>query len=59
MKRRFMFPLILELVGIATVGGGIGIEIAMKADIGYVIISVGSVLVAGGGIVWGKFIKSR
>ena len=59
MKRRLMFPLTLELIGIAVVGSGIGIEVAMRADIGYLLITIGSVIVAGGGIVWGKFMRSK
>ena len=59
MKSRLLFPLTLELLGIAVIGGGIGIEVAMHADIGYVLISVGSVLVAGGGVVWGKFVRGK
>lgn len=47
----------LELVGIATVGGGIGIELSMKADVGFVLITGGSCLIAIGGVLWGKFVR--
>ena len=51
---------ILELVGIGAIGAGIGIELGTGAEIGYLIITTGSLLVATGGIIWGKFIrKSR
>ena len=57
MKRRLMFPIMLELLGIAMIGSGVGVEIAMHAEVGYVLISVGSVMVAGGGVIWGKFVR--
>lgn len=50
-------PVVLELIGIIAISSGIGIELASKADIGYVIITVGSLFIATGGIIWGKFIK--
>lgn len=59
MKKKRLFPITLELVGIAVVGGGIGIELAMHADIGFVVITGGSCLVAIGGVLWGKFVRSE
>ncbi len=56
-KHRKLIPIILELLGIAAIGSGIGIELGMGADIGYVCITIGSVLIATGGIIWGKFIR--
>ena len=58
MKRRLLFPISLELIGIAVIGGGIGVEVAMHADLGYILICVGSVVIAGGGVIWGKFMRS-
>jgi len=55
---RRMFAVTLELCGIVVIGGGIGIEIAMGADIGYMLITGGSCVVAIGGILWGKFERS-
>ena len=52
-----LFPITLELLGIATIGVGIGIEVVMGADVGFVVISVGSCLVAMGGVIWGKFVR--
>jgi len=49
--------IIMELLGIAVIGGGIGIELAYEADVGFLVITIGSLLVAGGGVIWGKFIK--
>lgn len=56
MRRRIL-PVSLELIGIVAISSGIGIELASKAEIGYVIITVGSLFVATGAIIWGKFIK--
>ena len=52
-----LLPICLELLGIAVIGAGIGIEIALGADIGYIAITGGSCLVAAGGVVYGKFMK--
>ena len=49
--------IILELTGITVIGIGIGIELVMRADIGLIIITCGSCLIATGGIIYGKFIK--
>lgn len=57
MRRIKWFPLALELVGVATVGVGIGVELATHADIGWATVTTGSCLVAIGGIIWGKFIR--
>jgi hypothetical protein len=52
-----ILPVTVELIGIATISSGIGIELASKAEIGYVIISIGSLFIATGAIIWGKFMK--
>ncbi len=52
-----LFPIILELAGIAAIGVGIGIELSFHADIGHVVITAGSLLVATGGVIWGKFMR--
>jgi len=46
-------------VGIGIIGGGIGIELALGADLGYMLITGGSFFVAVGGILFGKFLKMR
>jgi len=56
---RQLIPVILEVVGIAAIGVGIGVELATHADIGWGIMSIGSCLVAIGGVVWGKFMRRR
>lgn len=49
----------IELLGISTVGIGIGLLVAYGASPPAVIIPIGSVLVAAGGIIWGKFIRGK
>ncbi|MEK7777826.1 MAG: hypothetical protein AAB303_04300 [Chloroflexota bacterium] len=54
---RKLLPVALELVGIATIGVGIGVELATHADIGWALVTTGSCLVAVGGVIWGKFTR--
>lgn len=57
MKARMLVAIITELVGIAAIGVGIGIEIALHADLGYVLITGGSLVIAGGGMFWAKIVR--
>ena len=57
--RRKLIPIALELVGIAVIGAGIGIEFAYEADWGFVLITSGSLMVAMGGVIWGKFVRKN
>ena len=57
MKKKHLIPVTIELVGIATIGTGIGLEIALGGSIYLVVITIGSLLVATGGVIWGKFVK--
>ena len=52
-----LLPIVLELLGIAAIGTGIGVEVAAHADVGWVLVTTGSLLVAAGGIIWGKFMR--
>ena len=56
MNRKIL-PIALELVGIAVVGAGIGIEYVYEADWGFISITTGSLLIAMGGVIWGKFVR--
>ena len=56
-KKQQLIPIALELIGIGTIGAGIGLELAQGGTIYLVIITTGSLLVASGGIIWGKFLK--
>lgn len=57
MKRKHLIPILIELIGISTVGIGIGLEIAFGGEAYLVVITVGSLLIATGGIIWGKFMR--
>ncbi len=57
MGKLRLLPIALELTGIATIGVGIGIELATHADIGWAVVTTGSCLVAIGGVIWGKFMR--
>ena len=57
MNEEKILPILIELTGIATIGVGIGIELATKADAGWVVVTLGSCVVAIGGVIWGKFMK--
>ena len=58
MNRKKILPILIELTGIAAIGSGIGIELATHADIGWVVVTSGSCMVAIGGVIWGKFMNS-
>ena len=55
----YAIPLSLEFTGIFVLILGIATEIATQADIGYVMISIGSTLIAVGSIIWGKIFAMR
>ncbi len=57
MDFKKLIPITIELVGVAAVGTGIGVELATQADIGWATVTIGSCLVAIGGIIWGKFMR--
>lgn len=47
----------LELIGIIAISAGIGVEVIAGAHLGLVVITTGSLMVATGGIIWGKFLR--
>lgn len=51
-----VFSIVVEITGIAAIGTGIGIELATHADVGWAVMTIGSCLVAIGGVIWGKFL---
>ena len=57
MSKKMILPIAIELVGIAAIGIGIGIELATHADLGWAVVTTGSCLVAIGGVIWGKFMR--
>ncbi len=56
---RQLIPVIMEVIGVAAIGVGIGVELATRADIGWALVTSGSCLVAIGGVIWGKFMRRR
>jgi len=56
-KKTMLLPIILEVVGIAAIGVGIGVEMAARADVGWAVVTAGSCLVAIGSVIWGKFMR--
>jgi hypothetical protein len=54
-----LVAILIEIIGIAVVATGIGLEMAIGGSTYLVIITIGSLLVASGGIVWGKFIRGK
>ena len=52
-----LIPVMIEVVGVAAIGVGIGVELATHADIGLAIVTTGSCLVAIGVVIWGKFMR--
>jgi len=49
----------LESVGVSGIIAGITIECIMRADVGYVVITAGSLAVAAGGLIWAKLVKHK
>ena len=56
MKGKRLIPVLIELIGISAVGIGIGLEITIGGQLYLVMITIGSLLIAMGGVIWGKFI---
>jgi hypothetical protein len=52
-----LLPIILEIVGVAAIGVGIGVELATHAAIGWAVVTIGSCLVAIGSVIWSKFMR--
>ena len=50
-----LLAITLEIIGIASIGAGIGVELAIGADIGFVAITIGSLLVAFGGMILARW----
>jgi len=48
---------VIELVGVSAVATGLGIELALGADVGYMVITGGSLIVTAGGILYSKILK--
>lgn len=49
--------IVVEILGSVVVGIGVGIEIGYGADLGFMLISGGSLLVAVGALIWTKALR--
>jgi hypothetical protein len=58
-KRKHIAPIVIELLGISITGIGIGLEIALGGQAYLVMITAGSLLIATGGVIWGKFMRKE
>ena len=50
-------PMLIEIGGMAITASGILIEHAKGLDLGYWMISIGGILIAGGSVLWSKVIR--
>jgi len=57
MNKTRLLPIAIELLGVASISAGIGVELATHADIGWAAVTTGSCLVAIGSVIWGKFAR--
>lgn len=55
----YAIPISIELVGIFFLLIGIAVEICTGAEIGHYIMSIGSLLIAVGSIIWAKILKIK
>ena len=55
----YAIPVAIELAGMFLLVLGVSVELTTQADIGHMLISVGSVLITAGSIIWGKLIPPR
>ena len=58
-KTLWAVTIVVEIVGIMVVCAGIGVELAMHAALGYILVTVGAVILATGGAVYAKFLRGR
>ena len=50
---------LLWIAGMCIVFAGIAVEVAMGGDIGFVLITVGSVIVAGGCVLYAQMVRRK
>ena len=55
----YAIPVAIEFAGMFLLILGVSVELTTQADIGHALISIGSVLITGGSIIWGKLIQTR
>jgi len=57
VRRWWKASVVVELLGITATSVGIGVEVAMTADIGFLLITAGSVLIATGSLMFSKIFR--
>ena len=57
MKLTKVMAVCFWAVGIIVVLAGIAVEVAMGADMGFILITAGSVVVAGGAMIFAKLVR--
>ena len=57
MTKLMVMCVLIEVIGIAVTAAGIGVELATHAGLGWAMMSVGSFILAIGGLIWGKCVK--
>lgn len=55
LQKIFWISAILEVLGITIVAIGVGLELTYKADMYYLVISMGSIMITAGSILFAKF----
>jgi len=55
----YLLAVIVEVIGIAVVGTGIGLELAHGGEVFLMVITTGSCLTAGGGILFDKVLRGQ
>jgi hypothetical protein len=55
----YAIPVSIELAGIFVLLIGIAVEISTGGDIGHILISVGSAVIAVGSVLWAKILKVK
>jgi len=54
VKRLYLFATLVELFGIALTSAGLAYEVATGADLGYQLMTLGSIFIAGGSLLFAK-----
>ena len=55
----YAIPVAIELAGMFLLILGVSIELTTHAGLGHTLISVGSVLITAGSIIWGKIVQTK
>ncbi len=55
----YLLPISLESAGIISIFVGICVKVVYEADVGFILIAIGSLLIAVGSLIWSKILKAR